>query len=345
MRFPFYSQFRSILIFLPGYFLMLCTVEGQVTSKTEGAAAPERTTITWVKQWPSTDNKQKQKSFRNRFNEIFLGRKNLALIRPVAVFAENPDDFWVLDQEAGSLFQVEQGVGDIPHFLRKKNFSTSSLVGICSNTAGGLLFTDSFEKKIFCLDPGNKQVKVLNDTLQLDQPTGIAYFAATNEIWVAETNAHRLTVLNDRGVPVRRIGKRGTAPGEFNFPTNIWIGRNGLVYVVDAMNFRVQVFSGSGELVSVFGKAGDASGYFARPKGIATDSQGNIYVVDGLFHAVQVFDIKGNLLFNLGRQGQGEGEFWMPSGIFIDDRDFIYVSDSYNSRVQVFKPDHQKTKN
>ncbi len=293
--------------------------------------------VKWVKQWPSADNKQKAHGFRNRFNAIFLGKKMPALIRPVNVFAVDKENFWVLDQEVMSIFGVKEGVGDIPHFLQKAQFDFSSLIGICAGPSNSMFVTDSHAGKIYRVAPEKKTVQIVNDTLLLGQPTGIAWSAITGEIWVVETNAHRITVLNREGAIVKRIGSRGTAPGEFNYPTHIHIDGAGLVYIVDAMNFRIQVLKSTGGIVSVFGQQGDASGYFARPKGVATDSHGNIYIVDALFHTVQAFDLTGKYLISLGSQGQGEAEFWMPSGIYIDKDDFIYVADSYNSRVQVFQ--------
>jgi DNA-binding beta-propeller fold protein YncE len=293
--------------------------------------------ICWVRQWPSADNTTRNEGFKNRFNAVVLGKKEPVLTRPVSVFAVDSSEFWILDQESRALFDVQGKVGEIPHFIKKSKIDLSSLVGSCRYSQNGFLVTDSYLEKIFAIYPDKKKIVVLNDSLQLDQPTGIAFSPETKSIWVVETGAHRITVLNEKGEVVKRIGKRGTADGEFNYPTYIWIDKGGLVYIVDAMNFRIQVLKETGEVVSVFGKAGDASGYFARPKGISTDSHGNIYIVDALFHLVQAFDISGKYLGSLGQQGHGEGEFWLPSGIFIDDNDYAYVADSYNSRVQIFQ--------
>jgi len=293
--------------------------------------------VKWVKQWPAPGKIQRPLTFKDRFNSIFLGKKPLVLTRPVSVVAYNPEDYWILDQGSGSVFHLQGEVGDIPHFLQKAGYDFSSLVGICAITPEGILFTDSHANKIYRMLPDKKKLQVLNESLLLEQPTGIAYSALTSEIWVVETNAHCLTILNLKGEILKKIGARGVAAGEFNYPTHIWISKAGLVYVVDAMNFRIQVLNTSGDVISIFGQPGDASGYFSRPKGIATDSYGNIYIVDALFHAVQVFDLKGDFLYTLGNQGRKEGEFWMPSGIFIDGNDYIYVADCYNSRVQIFQ--------
>ncbi|MFC2116805.1 6-bladed beta-propeller, partial [Bacteroidota bacterium] len=228
-------------------------------------------------------------------------------------------------------------VGEIPRFRNKNIESMPSIVGSCFMSDNKILFTDSKLNKIFQFVPGTRNLQKLNDSLRLEQPTGIAYSIPNNEIWVVETKAHRIAILNEKGELIRTIGGRGNAPGKFNFPTYLWIDKTGMVYVVDAMNFRIQIFDRAGEYISSFGEIGDASGYFSRPKGIASDSYGNIYVADALFHVVQVFDRMGKLLYFLGSQGQEKEQFWLPTGIYIDDRNFIYIADSYNSRVQIFQ--------
>jgi DNA-binding beta-propeller fold protein YncE len=228
-------------------------------------------------------------------------------------------------------------VGDIPHIRGKQFVRFPSLVGICFFPGNKMLFTDSYLNKIFVYNPDKKEIRTLNDSIILDQPTGIAYSEINHEIWVVETRAHYISVLDDKGRRKRTIGKRGVEPGEFNYPTSIWIDKTGKAYVIDALNFRVQIFSKDGDLISFFGENGDGGGNLARPKGIATDSYGNIYIVDALFNTVQIFDISGNFLHAFGSQGKDQGEFWMPSGIYVDDSNYIYVADSYNSRVQVFQ--------
>jgi DNA-binding beta-propeller fold protein YncE len=260
-----------------------------------------------------------------------------ALIKPMSVVALSPDSFFVADQGAGCIYEISGNRFGIPGNLRKKFTDMSSLVGMCITRKNEILFTDSRLGSIYKISSDRKSLLKLNDSLKLKQPTGIAWSGTNNEIWVVETAEHRIKVLDSNGNILKTIGIRGTGPGEFNFPTFIWIDHGGRAYVVDAMNFRIQIFSSNGEYISSFGQAGDGSGYLARPKGIATDSYGNIYVVDALFHNVQIFNMNGDFLYQFGRQGKGQEEFWMPGGIFIDHQNFIYVADSYNSRIQVFK--------
>lgn len=336
-----FAYFKNIFLFfhLTGLFIFFYTISAQAqdTSSLKLTKGIETAQIKWLSQWPPYESKHQKKNIKQYIKNIVFGKKNEELIRPVSILATDQTSFWILDQKNNAVFQVTNNIGKIPHFIEKKNNNFSSLVGICKFHENEMLFTDSYSNKIFLINTEKKECTVLNDSLKLNKPTGIAYSLVTNEIWVIETGTHSIVILNDKGEIIKRIGSRGIERGEFNFPTHIWIDQNGNVYVVDAMNFRVQVFNKNEELVSVFGSNGDASGYFASPKGIATDSYGHIYIVDALFHVVQIFDIDGNYLYSFGSQGHEKGEFWMPSGIFIDKNNMIYVADSYNSRIQVFQ--------
>jgi len=293
--------------------------------------------IQWVGQFPKAPGAiNKAKS--GWFARLVFGKKRIPqIIKPVAILKTSPDYYLVLDQGSNLIFKTNNDDKKIPKAFKKSKINFASLVGFCKVSNNEVLFTDSRKNKIFRFNENQKELTVFNKNIELQRPTGIAYSLVSKNIWVVETGAHRIVVLNEQGELIKTIGRRGNASGEFNFPTSIWIDKTDKVYVVDAMNFRIQVFNAQGEMLSTFGEAGNATGYFARPKGIATDSYGNIYITDALFHTVQIFDISGKFLYQFGEQGTGKGQFWMPSGIYIDDENYIYVADSYNSRIQIFK--------
>ena len=274
-------------------------------------------------------------SFGDRLSTLVFGKKPREVIKPFNVLAADPGHYWILDQGAGGVFEVQDGEGELIRSMKRASQDYPSLVGLSETCSGDILFTDSRLNRIMRMTGG--QLSPFAESLGLNQPTGIACNPVSGEIWVVETGAHRISVINKDGEQIRTIGGRGTIPGLFNYPTFIWIDAGGRVYVVDSMNFRVQVLNEQGQVEFSFGEPGDATGNMARPKGIATDSKGHIYVADALFHAVQIFDDQGNFLHSFGSQGQQEGEFWMPSGLYIDDGDHIYVADSYNGRIQIFE--------
>lgn len=290
--------------------------------------------VRWIGQYPGNKG-EKTVTFGDRISRIIFGQKPREVIKPFNIVAVDQEQFWILDQGAGGVFEVNDGQGALIRAMKRADREYPSMVGICRMPGGDLLFTDSRLNRVVRI--ASDQLLIFGDSVTLDQPTGIACNTVTGDIWVVETGAHQISQFSREGQLIRRIGGRGTDSGLFNFPTFIWIDRSGRIYIVDSMNYRIQVLDSEGGFLDAFGESGDATGYMARPKGVATDSQGHIYVADALFHAVQIFDGEGRFLYSFGRQGQGEGEFWMPAGLFIDDQDHIYVADSYNARVQVFQ--------
>ena len=309
---------------IPGW-LMLWALCGALL-----AQESESYSIAWVGQFPPAEEDAGRK-WGEKLSALLFGEKSMALVKPFGIVASSPGDFWILDQGAGTFLQVQEGKGK----MSRTGEEYPSLVGLCRGLRSELYFTDSRLNQLCRLsDDGVIQ---MTHSGMLQQPTGIAFHPLRKEIWVCETAAHCITVFDPEGRMLRRIGKRGSEPGEFNFPTFLWIDHEGRVYIVDSMNFRVQVLDRDGHFLFCFGENGDGTGQMARPKGIATDSHGNIYLADALFHVVQIFDREGHYLANFGEQGQGEGEFWMPAGLYIDQEDHIYVADSYNSRIQIFQ--------
>lgn len=278
--------------------------------------------------------KKPDRGLGTKILDWIFGKDEILFNRPFNLIATNPNSLWILDQGNGSFFHYNNSDSIL---MKNDERYFSSLIGICSDQQGNIYFTDSKENKIYIKKPSSEKIELFGSDTLLNQPTGIAYLTADDQVWLCETGLHQLKVFDKNGSVVKIIGKRGKGIGEFNYPTFIWIDIDEKIYIVDSMNFRVQIMNKNGEIVKVFGQAGDATGFFARSKGIATDSKGHIYVVDAIYHTVQIFNTNGKFLLNFGSQGNESGEFWLPAGIYIDKDDFIYVADSYNKRIQMFK--------
>ena len=342
MKISYKNSIRSILVFLGLILIPLNTVYSQDSTYVDVLDFFETNNVQWVNQIPplQQDVKKQRKGW---FKRLLFGNKDIVgLQKPVLAIPVNAASSIILDQGNGTLFIYEDNKFNIPKIVRKQEGKFTSLVSAALMPNKDLVFTDSKLEGVFKLTEDLKSIEPLNNSLKLTQPTGIAYSSKNNQIWVVETGAHQISILDRQGNRIKTIGQRGTDKGEFNYPTFIWIDNKGTAYVVDALNYRIQIFDAAGNFLSMFGENGNGTGYFASPKGIATDSFGNIYVVDALFHGVQLFDKNGNYLYRFGTQGHGTGEFWMPSGIYIDQQNNIYVADSYNGRIQIFKLDLKK---
>ena len=201
--------------------------------------------------------------------------------------------------------------------------------------AGERLFvTDAGCREVIELDAAGQYVRSFGKDV-LRRPVGIAYSPARQRLYVVDGDEHQVKVFDLTGAMVAVLGRRGTLPGEFNFPSHICVAGNRLL-VADTGNFRVQLLDLDGVCLTTIGKKGDGAGDFALPKGVGFDSEGHIYVVDAQFENIQVFDPSGQLLMAFGEEGKRFGEFSLPAGLTIDGMDRIWVADAGNRRIQLF---------
>jgi DNA-binding beta-propeller fold protein YncE len=264
------------------------------------------------------------------------------MVRPYGIAVDSRGRVIVTDPGVGGvhIFDTEQHKYK---FLERKDREKDPMRApqcVALDANDNIYVTDSMAGKVFVFEPSGKYKGVFGGLKggegYFKRATGIAIDRETQQIYVTDTLRDRVYILDSNGQVLKSFGQHGEKDGEFNLPTELMI-RNGVVAVVDAMNFRIQTFDRKGNFQSAFGSLGDSEDALFRPKGIALDSENHIYLVEGLSGTVQVFDREGQLLYFFGRRGRGLGEFQLPAGLFIDQNDRVYVVDSYNRRVQVFQ--------
>ncbi len=298
---------------------------------------PEVTRILFVNSISKPEDLRITKSVIKRFFRFLSGYTDMPMVSPYGVETDSEGRLYVVDTFLREVF-VYDLKGNKFHTFPKKGTSFKSPIDIAIDKKGNVFITDSQEGvvKVF-KDYGKKYVREIGKNI-LNRPTGIAVNEETRELLIVDTVSSEIIRYDLNSYKFKgTIGREGSNTGMFHYPTNIFVSRDGHIFVSDSLNFRVQIFTPDGNILNTFGELGNSPGYFARPKGIAVDSDGNIYVVDALFDNVQIFNKEGELLMDFGKPGHGYGEFWLPSGIHIDSNDRIYVSDSYNKRVQVFQ--------
>jgi 6-bladed beta-propeller len=148
------------------------------------------------------------------------------------------------------------------------------------------------------------------ESLGLAAPAALAIGPGGN-LYVTDYS-QRVTVISPDGKVLRRWGKRGSGPGEFDFQTEdptdpkalngkIAVGSNGLVYVSDSGNARVEVFTAEGRFVRQFGSLGTGPGQFTFPFDIAVDGAGHAYVADDQnVGVIEKFSPTGTFLSEIG---------------------------------------------
>lgn len=263
--------------------------------------------------------------------------KPVMLHRPLSGVADAAGRIYVSDVGRATVYVFDPVAGELKDWtLADGERSFSAPAGIAVGPEGDILVADATLGLVARLDAkGDPRTPIGKGLLQ--RPSGLAYDAQGRRIYVADAHAHDIKIFDAQGRLQKTIGRRGEAPGEFNFPTHLAFANNRL-YVTDSMNSRIQVLDAAGDTVTLsFGKRGNYLGDLVRPKGVAADSEGNVYVVESLHDHLLVYDRDGQFLLPLGGTGANVGQFFLPAGVWVDRNNRVFVADMFNARVMVFQ--------
>lgn len=286
----------------------------------------------------------------SRMLAVLLGGKNDGsdlsdqLVKPYGVAVSAEGRVYIADTASRRVFVFDEETRTVSFLGESGAGRLAKPIGVAVDERGTVYVADASLKRVFGYGPDGRMTMAFGHEGDLSNPSGLAVDGARQRLYVADAARHQILRFSTAdGSLIEPIGRRGSEPGEFNFPTNLAVDGQGRMYVADTLNFRVQIFDADGAFVKTFGTLGDSPGTLNRPKGIAVDSERHVYVVDASFNNFQIFDEDGQLLLDVGAGGMGAGEFFLPAGLFIDRRDRIYVADQGNSRIQVFQYVHGGT--
>ena len=135
--------------------------------------------------------------------------------------------------------------------------------------------------QVFKFSPDGKLLMTLGEP---GGGVGLNYFfqpndvvvAPTGEIFVAQGHGQgqsEVLKFSKDGAFIKRWGKTGTAPGEFDQPHALAFDSRGRLFVGDRNNNRIQIFDRDGNFIEQWTQ-------FSRPSGIFIDKRDNIYVAD-----------------------------------------------------------------
>ena len=300
-------------------------------------AAPEQARIRYLGSLQTEEDLRQERSMLKRVGDLLFGRQAMGAFMAPSDVVTSPDGaLYVADSAAGVIHLLHLGSRTYEQFGIMEEGQTLQRPVALAYVDGFVFVVDSQLHRVCVFRPQGEYVFSFGAE-HLQRPSGIAYHPGRAELIVADTAAHTLKVFQQTGRFLRSMGSRGSGPGQFNFPTHLWVNAEGHICVSDTLNYRIQVLSNDGQMLRMFGRHGDRPGYFGHPSGVAADSHGHVYVTDRQFENIQIFDRQGHILMALGHEGRGPGEFWLPSGLFIDHRDRIYVADTFNKRIQVFE--------
>jgi Collagen triple helix repeat (20 copies)/Thrombospondin type 3 repeat/NHL repeat len=177
----------------------------------------------------------------------------------------------------------------------------------------------------------------------------------TGEIFVSDTDNHRIQVFDASGAFIRQIGSgtAGNLQGQFNRPAGLALDGAANLYVADYGNDRIvrcdavgtcTVFAGSG-LPGWADGVGTAAA-FRSPTGLAFDSSGNLYVADFLNHVIRRCDMGAACTTVAGQPGvagslaglNGLSLFNKPLWVTTTPGGAVLIADNGNHAIRKFDP-------
>lgn len=123
--------------------------------------------------------------------------------------------------------------------------------------------------------------------------------------------------------------------GGLSLPTDVAVGEDGRIYVVDSGNHRVVAFDRNGKQLIAIGSKGSGQGQFLDPVGIGTDRKGRVYVADKGNHRIQVFGADGRFQYTFPVADGSQAI--RPVDVAVDASGTkIYVSGNNNHKIMAY---------
>ncbi|MBI4837652.1 MAG: hypothetical protein HY806_00555, partial [Nitrospirae bacterium] len=116
-------------------------------------------------------------------------------------------------------------------------------------------------------------------------------------------------------------------------PSDLAVGPNRDIYIVDGLNNRIVVLDSDGRLNFTFGKEGSGRGEFKYPLGIDISPGGKVFIADTGNHRVQVFDSRGGFLDMFTVKNSPHEKPSDPVDVLVSTTiNYLYVSDNDNHK-------------
>ena len=259
------------------------------------------------------------------------------LARPQSGAVDEAGRIYVTDVSRQAVFVFDPVAGRLDTWDKAEGLANFAGPVAIATAKGTTYVTDAELGIVARLDRTGTPQRALGRGL-FKRPTGLAADAERGELYVADTAAHDIKVLDAASGNLKRVlGRRGEGEGEFNYPTHLALA-DGELYVTDTLNARIQVLDAqSGALRRTFGTRGLYVGNLVRPKGIAVDSERNVYVIESYYDHLLVYDRHGRFLMGIGGVGADTGKFYLPAGVWTDHLNRVFVADMFNGRVVLFQ--------
>ncbi len=257
------------------------------------------------------------------------GEREAMSPRGVAV---SPVNGWLYVSDASSRrVRVFDGVGN-ELFIFGKEAELEEPGDLVVDSKGNVWLLDPLADSVLGFSSEGRLLARLRDELRLFHPRGIG-IDHLDRLYVADTGGSRVVVLSTDGEVLAAWGEAGHGPGQLDQPTDVAVGPDGQVYVVDLFNQRMQYLDADGTYLGEWPIM--AANTYDSPH-LAVSPAHVIYLTSPEEHQVLAYDLAGRFLGQVGAAGEGLGQFAKPVGVAVDTSGRLYVADPLLGRVQSF---------
>lgn len=209
-------------------------------------------------------------------------------LNPQDIVVDNMSSLYVLEQGNNRIQKIDRNgclqllIGR--HGDRPGQFN--SPMGLAVDKAGCMLVADTGNNRLQKLSAMGLPLFVSDSRSgnRLFSPQGVDV-APNGNCCVVDTFMHCLVEFDPNGKELRRFGRMGTSPCEFNEPQDLAIDKFGRVLVVEMANHRLQIFDAQHNFILCF-ESTSPVGRLSSPTGIAVGPSGEVYISDTMNHRI-----------------------------------------------------------
>ena len=242
----------------------------------------------------------------------------------------DPWDVAVLQN--GTLAVTDKGTRDVKLFKQDGTFIASfgghlrQPWGICTNSRGEILVTDTELRRVFVHNSSGKLLHTIPNqtaanTHKLKCPEYICG-SSVDDIIISDFQNHCILVFDWLGRPLFKFGKKGTGRDEFHYPLGVTTDSLGNIFVVDYNNQRITVTRRNGQFLCCLMSQKPLNSLQA----LAIDKEGHLVAIDGSLLKIfklptSIFGNSNNITENVDRGNiliLNNTEQYQPDSISIE---------------------------
>jgi len=236
------------------------------------------------------------------------GVKEKGFVQPCSLAVDASNNVYVVDT-GNSRIKVLTPNLDFQGHILNPSLEGRSVTGVCMGSSGDSLITVNWRTKTVT------EMSLEGSTIgafshdDFVEPIAVA-INEDGDVLVADNGVGAVMVFESSGKLKRRIGRKGTKPGDFKEMSSLCVGPNNEIIVADT---RIVVYTNGGEFVREFGGGGGGRG---RYSGVAVDGRGCVLAarMEKTRCYVQVFNPDGSQYSVIDSHGS---KLKRPTGVAV----------------------------